>query len=318
MRRPDLLSLALLAASSVAIAPFAGCGGDDTSGGGGTASTSTTTTSTTSGPGGAGGEGGSDGAGGAGGGATGEPADHLLISEVVVSRGDGEYIEIWNPTNAAVDLTNYYLSDNSVYFAIADGDPWMPAGSPGTDFLLQFPAGTTLPADGYLVLATDGGFEPIYQRCADFALADTPIPCGGASVPPMLTPENGAIGTVSGGLFTNDGEMIVLFQWDGTLGSPVKDVDYITWGVDNPGNSERADKTGKAGYQPDTERSVQRAAPAPIQDQSLARCDAREFGEILTDGNGVSGHDETSERFDLSFVSDASPTPGEKNSCATQ
>ena len=34
--------------------------------------------------------------------------DHLLISEFVVTPTAGEFIEIYNPTASAVDLTNYY------------------------------------------------------------------------------------------------------------------------------------------------------------------------------------------------------------------
>ncbi|MCP5116946.1 MAG: lamin tail domain-containing protein, partial [bacterium] len=36
-------------------------------------------------------------------------ADHILITEFAVTPSDGEFIEIYNPTASAVDLSNYFL-----------------------------------------------------------------------------------------------------------------------------------------------------------------------------------------------------------------
>ena len=41
--------------------------------------------------------------------------DHLLISEAVVTPTANEFIEIANPTGSAIDLTDYYLSDDEDY-----------------------------------------------------------------------------------------------------------------------------------------------------------------------------------------------------------
>src|SRR5262245_37806937 len=146
--RHSLLFVASISAVTFTFA--AGCGGDgNTSGGGQGGSTTSqptggggTTTGTggtttaggsggatggtggaTAGAGGAtGGTGGSTSTGGTGGGLSG---DHLLISEVAVAPEAGEFIEIWNPTGDAVDLTDYYLSDNSTYVDLASGKMWM-------------------------------------------------------------------------------------------------------------------------------------------------------------------------------------------------
>src|SRR5262249_54018865 len=149
---------------------------------------------------------------------------------------------------------------NSTYFGIADGQAWAPAGTSGLDFLVRFPQGQKLAAGGYLVLATSDGFEAEYMKCADLALTLAPVSCGGDSLPSMLAPENGALGAQPGVLLTDDGEMLVLFTWDGTVGHPLKDVDYVTWGT-APGSSERADKTNVPGYSADTRREDQRPAP---------------------------------------------------------
>ena len=87
---------------------------------------------------------------GGGGGSVG-PVWRLRISGVSVSPGTAEFIEIWNPTAATVDLDDYYLSDDSSYFRLAYGSPWSP-GDPNSDFLVQFPAGTKLAPGDVIVL----------------------------------------------------------------------------------------------------------------------------------------------------------------------
>lgn len=291
------LMVALLAA--LAAAPAAGCGGDDDG------------SSTSNNPTGGGGSGGT----GAGGGGGGTPAlgDHLLITELMVSPDPGEFVEIWNPTSAEVDLSDHYISDNGAYFRIANGEAWLPSGTPGTDFLAQFPAGTRLAAGASLVLAANPGFEAEHMRCADFALTTAAVTCSTGSTPPMLAPQNGGLGDQSS-LLTNDGEMVILFQWSGVVGEPVKDVDYVVWGTTAAGASEYVDKTGQTGYQPDTATADQLRAPTPPTGQSIERC-MIEPGELTADGNGLTGHDETSEQLDQSFVLQTTPSAGLPNIC---
>lgn len=291
--------LALASAALLSLSSLVGCGDDGSggSGGGGTG----------------GGGGGSGGSGGAGGQNPGGE-DHLLISELAVTPGSSEFIEIWNPTAAPVDLSTYYVSDNAAYYEIATGAPWAPEGTPGSDFLVQFPAGTTLAPDAVLVLTTSPAFETTFMRCADFSLVNSPVPCGMADTPPMLEPANGGLGTQGGGLFSNAAEMIVLFQWDGAA-AVVKDVDYVTWGI-GAGESERADKTGVEGYAVETARADQKAAAPPGDDQSLQRCGPElEPGEVTEGGNGITGHDETSEAMSTSFTVTPMRSPGVKNDC---
>jgi hypothetical protein len=304
MTSPRLfVPFALATLATLALAPQIGCGGDD-EGGGGSAGTA------------AGGNGGAGGGGGEGaGGGPPMAGDHLLISEIVITPETGEFVEIWNPGDRAIDLTDYYLSDNSIYFRIANGEPWLPAGSEGSDFLVRFPAGATIAPDGVLVLAGSEGFEGEYQRCADYALTSTPVPCSETAgpVPAMLAPENGALGTSATGLLTNTGEMLMLFTWSGVVGEPVKDVDYLVYGT-NLGVSTQVDKTGEAGYAPDTAPAMQKPAAGHAGGESLQRC-AIETGETITGGNGATGHDETSEQLDQSFTVSATPDPGTKNAC---
>jgi hypothetical protein len=88
------------------------------------------------------------------------PANHLLITEVLYKPNgadpDLEWIEIFNPTDLAIDLT-----------WIKVGDEESQSGSEG---MLQFPAGATLGAGQVIVIANKAviffgfyGFKPDYE-----------------------------------------------------------------------------------------------------------------------------------------------------------
>jgi hypothetical protein len=308
--------------SGASNAPAGGSGGVSASGGGGSGGNV------------GGSAGATGGSAGATGGAGGSPSDagddgstpatdHVLISEVGIEPGGAEFVELWNPTSADVDLSDYYLADNSAYHALTTG-PWAPGGTPGTDFLVRFPAGTTLAAGAVLVVASEpaqgnDGFAQIFGSCPTFTMNATgaALSCNGGNVPAMTVPPNGSVGANAGALFSNDREMIVLFTWDGSANT-VKDVDYVTWGTNFDDNT-RIDKTGISGYQPDTARNLQKPANQGVAGDggaslSIERCSA-ESAETQTGGNGLTGHDETSEDMTTAFVSQASPSPGTKNSC---
>lgn len=236
-----------------------------------------------------------------------------MISEIGVQPAGGEFIEIYNAGTTSVDLSNYYLSDNSGYHGIAAGMAWNPVTSnPGTDFLAQFPAGTSLAAGAAIVIAVSAPdtFEMHYTKCPDFVLSTTAYTCTNGTAKAMVAPTNGGIGDTAG--LSNDREMVVLFTWDGSA-STVKDVDYVTWGTMFD-DATRMDKTGVSGYQADTPRANQKGAVAPGLFASIERC-TLETGETLSGGNGLTGHDETSEPLDTNFVVQATPTPGTKNAC---
>jgi len=109
----------------------------------------------------------------------------------------------------------------------------------------------------------------------------------------MLETETGSFGGASDKMNDN-AEMIILFYWDGNPTSPIQDVDYFIWG-----SSQNAfDKSDLSGYQNDT----------PIGDQlyfeesadeyyAFSRIGIEESNELEMGGNGITGHDETSENF---------------------
>jgi Lamin Tail Domain len=331
----NYLAAIIFVSGAVALSASPGCGDDTSSTTNGTTTSGTSTTTTTgpgTGTGGTGGAttgtGGTGGAGGAGGGVGGgggaggmgnggagggSSGDHLVISELGVAPVAAEFVEIYNPTGAPVDLTNYYLSDNSTYFGIAAGMPWDPiTNNMGTDFLVQFPPGAVLAPDAAVVIAAKPGFEQAFNDCPDYILSDVVLPCAVGEAAAMVVPANGGLDEGPVG-FSDSREMVVLFRWDGTPGSLVQDVDYLTWGPTFEAGT-RADKTGVGAYLADTSPDLQKPALEPPPLQSIERC-VVEGAETASGGNGISGHDETSEDLGAAFLIQITPSPGVKNSC---
>jgi hypothetical protein len=52
------------------------------------------------------------------------------------------------------------------------------------------------------------------------------------------------------------------------------------------------------------------AAPNPASNLAAIRCDTAETSETTSGGNGISGHDATSENGAFAFKSPVLPTPG--------
>jgi hypothetical protein len=297
-----------------------GTGSGVTGSGGGTTSVTSSgatggATSSSASSGATGGGGATSSSSGSGGGMG--AADHVVISEVAIAPGTAEFIELYNPTASAVDLSQYFLSDNAVYHKIAAGQPWAPMETPGTDFLVQFPAGTSIAPGAVIVIAANKLFTAEYPnaKCPEFILDTVPLVCANGTAQPMVVPANGGLDPTKQGMLISDTrEMVILFQWDGAA-AIVKDVDYVTWGATFDAGATRVDKTGVAGYVADTAAAMQKPAAAPAGGvKSIERC-SLEGGETLAGGNGLTGHDETSEPMDTNFVGQSTPTPGVKNAC---
>jgi len=97
-------------------------------------------------------------------------------------------------------------------------------------------------------------------------------------------------------------ETLVLFYWDGSS-STVRDVDYILWGS----TDYAIDKSAVAGYTADTPVDQQKFIPwfeiFQVHDngQKLQRISG-EGDEVQSGGNGITGHDETSENLDQTWT----------------
>jgi len=227
----------------------------------------------------------------------------ILLNEVVVTPTAGEFVEIYNPNNFEVGLSGYYLSDRADYYNLVIQD-----NSDANDFIVRFPPGTVIGAQQVLTVAIDSaGFNTTYAIAPDFDIFD-----------PAMEPWVGAVGGSAG--LTNSTETLVLFYWDGSS-DLVQDSDYVFWGPFSPTNPA-VDKTGVSidgpdagdiatAYLDEIPEASQTGPLAPDTDgECIARLDDTEGTEISTAGNGITGHNETSENLDVTWMILNAPGPG--------
>jgi DNA/RNA endonuclease YhcR with UshA esterase domain len=241
---------------------------------------------------------------------------HILITEFAVQPTAAEFIEIYNNTDSTIDLSDYYLTDatyaagNVFYYNIVTGSN--AGGGSNNDFNARFPAGSSIAPGEFQTIAITGTlFFSTYAQKADYELISSD-----PSVADMREALPGSIASNSS--LTNSGEVIILYYWNG-LDDLVKDVDYVIWGD----KDEAVDKTGISidGPDADTEPSVYKNDTSITLQQSVStlephaqgessrRTDLIETGEIASGGNGITGHNETSENFSVSFKA-GPPNPG--------
>jgi hypothetical protein len=164
---------------------------------------------------------------------------HLLITEVgwrgwnsATLADSTEFIEIFNPTAASIDLSCYYLSDVNAYATLPVAGTIAVAGN-STDFALKFPAGASIAAGAVKVIAIDGGR---YKRGtgvdADFMMFNA----GGTTTAVAMVDVDDNAAAQSFGSFTNGGEFVWLFSWNG-YDDLVCDVDLVSWGAPTGANA---------------------------------------------------------------------------------
>ncbi len=236
--------------------------------------------------------------------------DHLLVTELVVTPTDGEFIEIYNPTSNVIVLSDYYVTDatfasgGAYYYNIVTGSN---AGGGGfDDFHARFPEGASIgPYEAQTIAMNGTAFNTTYGMQPTYELYNTD-----PAIPDLREALPGSINN-QGGL-TNSGEVVIIYYWDGQT-NLVSDIDYVVWGD----KVEAVDKTGitisGSTYLNDTpiaqQISVSNSDPHGIG-ESVQRLTAEESGEITTNGNGITGNNETSENLATSFQS-GSPSPGQ-------
>ena len=69
-------------------------------------------------------------------------ADHLIFNRICVNPNEGELIEIYNPTDETINLSNYYLSDQNDYYNWVHGNS---STLSAQDFLIKLPNNTQIP-----------------------------------------------------------------------------------------------------------------------------------------------------------------------------
>ena len=244
-----------------------------------------------------------------------QTSTHILINEFCVAPTSGEFIEIYNPSEQDIDLTDYYLTDaishnDNDYVNLVDSS----YTAFGSDFLSRFPVNQKIVPNGCLVIAMDGeAFNETYGFYPDLEIKGT-----SDLVVDMIEPLPGSIGKAAG--ISNAGECILLFHWDGNT-DLVSDVDYVVWGD----KDEAIDKSKTQKDGPDLDEVTSMYAnDTPISEQipistnaphssgkSVSRISPTEVNETLDSGNGINGHDETSENLKKAFI-ETDPSPGEQ------
>ena len=206
-------------------------------------------------------------------------ADHLIFNRVCVNPNEAELIEIYNPTDQAIDLSNYYLSDQNDYYNWVFGNS---STLSSRDFLIKFPDGSQIEAQESFLISTisNDDFFDYYDEMPDISLIDTEF-------------EVSEIGSSVG--LDNNQEMLILFYWDGSS-SIIQDVDYFLWGSTLRGFSKTIDE----GYTyNDTNLEdqifIRNYGSSAYSDSLYVRNSINEVNENQTQGNGITGHDETSE-----------------------
>ncbi|MEM9489460.1 MAG: lamin tail domain-containing protein, partial [Myxococcota bacterium] len=252
---------------------------------------------------------------------------HLLITEVSLSNNNREFIEIFNPGDTAVDLSDYYLSDDADYALLpgvfgAGPVPYINV-TYSFDFIVKFPDGATIAPDQVIVVAMrEDGFTSAFGQAPDYAIlqADPGIAMIDPGTLPGAAPGLTLAGTSA--QLTNSGEGVVLFHWDGAS-DLVSDIDMVAVAdAPSPVNT-LANKTAIAvdGPDADSDTSTYQADAYTFTAMTGAAALGSSHKRVALEpgheqqgagGNGLFGDDETSENFAITWDSSpfSAPTPG--------
>ena len=217
--------------------------------------------------------------------------DHLAFSRITIKPDNGELISIKNPTSASISLNNYYISDSPNYYKIQSENDLSP-GHSISDFLVKFPESASISAGDSILISIQSNYQSYYGEDfeVDFTLQDD-----------LIETESGSAGLSSSGRLDDAQECLILFYWDGNESSPVKDVDYFLWG----GIAQAINKSSVPGYSVDTSPESQQYFPSHDINYTFSR---QSYSELESEGgNGITGHDETSENFISTWISKSAP-----------
>ena len=230
-------------------------------------------------------------------------ANHLIFNRITLNPTNAEFVSIYNsPDNQEIDLSNYYITDNPSSISyynlpqdVSDGsiDSW--SVNP-FHFIARFPDNTMIAPGEELVLSfhTNELFNSYYGYDPDLSLFEDMLDLN----------DNGTISCDADAcseqsILEDDAEALILFYWDEELSAvTVEDVDYFLWGS----NSNAIDKTNIGEYLDDTPVGDQEYQSIHEDGYTFIRTDFSEGSEMNTLGNGITGHDETSENLNSTWL----------------
>ena len=225
-------------------------------------------------------------------------ADHLVFNRITIQPTEAELVSIYNPTLETIDLSDYYITDatrtteGEYYYNINTGaDYW---SGQYNDFIARFPEDQMVEPNETLILSLHNHeiFSNYYGYSADLALFEDM-----RNAFEGVTTISFSNAFVNQDMLDDDIEMLMIFKWDG-VSDLVQDVDYFIWGS----TDEAIDKTGVANYLDDTPIEGQFPHYSHGQDSTYVRVTNNiEGNETQLGGNGITGHDETSENFPNSW-----------------
>ncbi len=269
------------------------------------------------------------------------PPNHLLISEISVRPLFAQFVEIFNPFDTTtIALEDYFLTNDggNGYTRLVKGRQALEI-KPG-EFFVRFPKGAKIAPGNYQTIALRG--DKFSQRYSNAKPTYEILDSDGNPQNNMIEVKNNFIVSRPGGVpisfLRETDDRVMLLKWIelGTVkrdtlqpvepdsSDLIKDVDYVFWGPHGAGDA--VEKTGtciegidrgpdSTCYKADTPASLQQPIMNPPHGilKSWQRPQTpREFNEALASGNGISGHDETSEDLKLAF-SEATPSPAGKS-----
>ena len=204
-----------------------------------------------------------------------------LPDELVQFSFKIEGAELSGISGGDADDNNFYLNDKY----------WTEDNSgPSQDFFIEFPENEIIESHEtlYISMHANSIFERYYFFEPDYNIYE-------------LT-GNTEPGTLDI-LESDNDEMLILFFWDG-VSDKIYDVDYFLWG----GRAEAINKTGISNYLSDELPELQSYLPLSNEHYSYTRVNnddgscCLEYGESELNGNGITGHNEMSEKFEFSWT----------------